>query len=96
MSISREEIQKIANLARLDLSEAEILQYQEQLSSILKHIDTLKEAQSDDLDILGLNLSDYNKKREDEVKAWSEAEIKTALNQAKEISDGQVKVQRVL
>lgn len=96
MSISREEIQKIANLARLDLSEAEILQYQEQLSSILKHIDTLKEAQSDDLDILGLNLSDYNRKREDKVKAWSEAEIKTALNQAKEISDGQVKVQRVL
>lgn len=96
MAISREEIQKIANLARLDLSEAEILQYQEQLSSILRHIDTLKEAQSDDLDILGLNLSDYNKKREDEVKAWSETEIKTALNQAKEISDGQVKVQRVL
>ena len=96
MAISREEIQKIANLARLDLSEAEILKYQEQLSSILRHIDTLKEAQSDDLDILGLNLSDYNRKREDEVKAWSEAEIKTALNQAKEISDGQVKVQRVL
>lgn len=96
MAISREEIQKIANLARLDLSEAEILQYQEQLSSILRHIDTLKEAQSDDLDILGLNLSDYNRKREDEVKTWSEAEIKTALNQAKEISDGQVKVQRVL
>ncbi len=96
MAISREEIQKIANLARLDLSEAEILQYQEQLSSILRHIDTLKEAQSDDLDILGLNLSDYNRKREDEVKAWSETEIKTALNQAKEISDGQVKVQRVL
>lgn len=96
MAISREEIQKIANLARLDLSEAEILKYQEQLSSILRHIDTLKEAQSDDLDILGLNLSDYNRKREDEVKAWSETEIKTALNQAKEISDGQVKVQRVL
>lgn len=96
MAISREEIQKIANLARLDLSEAEILKYQEQLSSILRHIDTLKEAQSDDLDILGLNLSDYNRKREDEVKAWSETEIKTALNQAKEISDEQVKVQRVL
>ena len=44
MAISREEIQKIASLARLDLSEAEILKYQEQLSSILKHIDALKKA----------------------------------------------------
>ncbi len=96
MSISREEIQKIASLARLDLSEAEILKYQEQLSSILKHIDTLKKADSDDLEVLGLNLSHCNRKREDVIKDWDEGEKKTALGQVKEMSDGQVKVQRVL
>ena len=96
MSISKEEIKKIASLARLDLSEAEILKYQEQLSSILKHIDTLKEAESSDLKVLGLNISEHNRKREDVVKDWDEAELKTALGQVKEMSDGQVKVQRVL
>lgn len=96
MAISREEIQKIASLARLDLSEAEILKYQEQLSSILKHIDALKKADSDDLEILGLNLSCCNKNREDVVRSWDEGELKTALGQVKEMSDGQIKVQRVL
>ena len=96
MAISREEIQKIAKLARLDLSEAEVLKYQEQLSSVLKHIDTLKEAKSDDLDILGLNLQNFNQYREDVVRECPKEDRQMALSQAKEISDGQIKVQRVL
>lgn len=96
MSISQEEIKKIATLARLDLSEAEVLQYQKQLSSVLKYIDALKEVDIKDLEVLGLHSQEFNKTREDLFMRWPQTEVKTALSQAKEIMDDQIKVQRVL
>jgi aspartyl-tRNA(Asn)/glutamyl-tRNA(Gln) amidotransferase subunit C len=41
--ISREEVQHIAKLARLELSEQEIEKMQEELSSVLDYIEKLKE-----------------------------------------------------
>lgn len=43
MSLSREDVQHVANLARLGMDDAEIANMQEQLSSILGHIDVLSE-----------------------------------------------------
>lgn len=42
MSITRKEVIHIAKLARLELSDAEIERYQQQLSSILEYADRLK------------------------------------------------------
>jgi aspartyl-tRNA(Asn)/glutamyl-tRNA(Gln) amidotransferase subunit C len=42
--ISKEEVQHIAKLARLGLTEEEIGKFQKDLSSILSYIDKLKEA----------------------------------------------------
>jgi aspartyl-tRNA(Asn)/glutamyl-tRNA(Gln) amidotransferase subunit C len=43
MSISREEVQHVAHLARLGLSEEEVGTLQEQLSAILEHMRTINE-----------------------------------------------------
>ena len=43
MQLSKEEIQHIAKLARLDLTEQELLKYGGQLSNVLNYIDQLKE-----------------------------------------------------
>ena len=42
MKLSREEVEHIARLARLSLSEEEVLQYQQQLSAILEYAQVLQ------------------------------------------------------
>jgi len=42
MSLTHEQIQHIANLARLELTEEELARYREQLSSILDHFEQLQ------------------------------------------------------
>jgi aspartyl-tRNA(Asn)/glutamyl-tRNA(Gln) amidotransferase subunit C len=41
MKLSKEEVLKIANLARLELSEAEVGKYGDQLSAILEYVEML-------------------------------------------------------
>jgi aspartyl-tRNA(Asn)/glutamyl-tRNA(Gln) amidotransferase subunit C len=43
MQLSREEVEHIAELARLALSDEELALYQEQLSAILEHFERLQE-----------------------------------------------------
>lgn len=47
MKLSAEEVQKIARLARLKLTDDEIAQYQEQLSEVLTYIRQLDEVTED-------------------------------------------------
>ena len=42
MSVDAEHVRHIARLARLELSESEVAQYQRELSSILRYIDRLQ------------------------------------------------------
>ncbi len=43
MSLSKKEVEHIANLARLHLSEEEIGRFQQQLSDILEHVSALQD-----------------------------------------------------
>ena len=49
MQFSREEVLKIAKLARLHLEEEDIAKYQEDLSSILSYVEKLQELNTDDV-----------------------------------------------
>ena len=49
MKLSREEVQHIADLARLALSEDEVALYQEQLSAILEHFEHLQQLEMEDI-----------------------------------------------
>lgn len=50
MKLTTEEVQKIADLARLELGPGELKKYGEQLSNILSHIENLKKFQVDTIE----------------------------------------------
>jgi len=95
MSISREEIKHIAELARLKLSEDEIKKLGGELSSILEYIEMLKEVKTEGVKITAQvsGLDDIT--REDWVVDWDKNELKSALEQG-ELENGNLKVKRVL
>ncbi len=96
MKLNKKQIQHIANLARLELTEKELKTYGSQLSDVLSYIDQLQE-----VDVAGVEPTAQvtgleNVFREDEIKEWDEREREVALNQAPKLENGQVKVKRVL
>ena len=96
MKLTKEEIKHIADLARLELTEAELKKYGSQLSDVLNYIDQLKEVDTTDIEPTAQITGLENAWREDEKSDWREIEIEEALKQAPELEDGQIKVKRVL
>ncbi len=96
MSISIEDIKKVASLAKLELNEVEIEKYQNQLGSILEYIDVLKKVKVSDLEILGINDENFNKTREDEIIDCPEDERDIALKQMSDKENSYIKVNRIL
>ena len=92
MKFKTTDIQHIADLARLDLTPAELKLYGAQLSAITGYIDQLQEVITD---VDNKNLGPYNVWREDEISDWEEVEKQTALDQG-DREGGLLKVKRVL
>jgi len=95
MAITREEIEHIAWLARLDLTEKEKDKFAKQLGSILDYISQLKEVDTKNVEPTAQVSGLMNVWREDEIKEWDKEEVAAALDQANR-ENGQVKVKRVL
>jgi len=66
--ISRQEVQKVAKLARLELSDAEIEQFTGQLGAILEYVEKMNELDTDNVEPLAHCLPVSNVFRADEVK----------------------------
>lgn len=96
MALSREEIKKVAELARLELEEAEIKEYQSQLENVLDYIDILQTAETDDQAVLSVAEDELSQGREDRADIWPDDEKKIALDQMLGFEGDQVKVNRVL
>jgi len=96
MKLKREQIDHIAKLARLELTEAELKKYGSQLSAVLNYVDQLKEVDTTDVEPTAQITGLENALREDEKEGWSERESEEALRQAPELESGQIKVKRVL
>ncbi|MFC4812102.1 MULTISPECIES: Asp-tRNA(Asn)/Glu-tRNA(Gln) amidotransferase subunit GatC [unclassified Paenibacillus] len=94
MSITIKDVEHVANLARLELSEQEKEQFAGQLNAILKYAEKLNELQTDDVEPTTHVLPVRNVMREDEVRASVTNE--TALRNAPDDEDGQFKVPAVL
>lgn len=93
--ISKEEVQRVAKLARLGLTEEEVEKFQKELSSILDYIEKLKE-----VDITGVEPTRHsvlveNATRKDEGKESSTGSQKF-LALAPETKDGYFKVKSIL
>ncbi|QJC51213.1 Asp-tRNA(Asn)/Glu-tRNA(Gln) amidotransferase subunit GatC [Paenibacillus albicereus] len=94
MSIDAKAVEHVANLARLELSEAEKEQFAGQLSAILKYAEKLDELDTDGIEPTSHVLPVTNVMREDEVRESVSNE--TALRNAPDDEDGQFKVPAVL
>jgi aspartyl-tRNA(Asn)/glutamyl-tRNA(Gln) amidotransferase subunit C len=94
MSITRKDVEHVANLARLELSEAEKEQFEDQLNAILKYAEKLNELNTDGIEPTSHVLPLANVMREDKViPSWP---IGKVLLNAPEEEDGQFKVPPVL
>ncbi len=96
MKLKREQIDHIAKLARLELTEEELKKYGSQLSDILNYIDQLKEVDTTDIEPTAQVTGLENALREDAKEDWDKTESEEALRQAPELENGQIKVKRVL
>ncbi|QJD84311.1 Asp-tRNA(Asn)/Glu-tRNA(Gln) amidotransferase subunit GatC [Cohnella herbarum] len=94
MSITIKEVEHVANLARLELSDAEKEQFAGQLNAILKYAEKLNQLNTDGIEPTSHVLPLANVMREDVVKpSWP---IEKVLLNAPEEEDGQFKVPAVL
>ncbi len=92
--LSREEVLHIAHLARLELTDEEIEQYQWQLSAILDYFERLKEVDTEGIPPTASVLPPRTVLREDEPrKGLSREEL---LANAPDVEDGQFRVPPVL
>ncbi len=78
MSLSLEDVRHVATLARLGLSEDELVTMQQQLSSILGHIDVLNELDTDAIPPTAQVVPLTNVMRADEVIERFDQEIALA------------------
>jgi len=91
--ISKKEVQKIAKLARLELTSEEVGQYAKELSAILGYISQLEEVDTEGMAITSQVTGLSSVMREDTVDACDSPEGLVAL--APERQDGLVKVKAV-
>jgi aspartyl-tRNA(Asn)/glutamyl-tRNA(Gln) amidotransferase subunit C len=96
MNLTIDQIKHVANLARLELTDAEMEKYGTQLSQVLGYIDMLSEVNTDDVEPTAQVTGLENVLREDAAEPWDERQRDAALREAPELDGRQVKVKRVL
>lgn len=93
-AITRNEVEYVAKLARLNLTEEEAVKYTEQLNSILEFAGKLNELDTEDVPPTSHVLTVYNVMRDDIVVPSLSHE--DALRNAPDEEDGQFKVPAVI
>lgn len=94
MTLSIKEVEHIAMLARLSLTDEEKERFSQQLSSILDYADKLNELATDDVLPLDHILPIYNVFRDDKSQTGSMRE--DILSNAPLLQEGQYKVPRIM
>ena len=93
--LTREDVLKLAQLARLKLSEDEIVRFQDEITSILQYVEKLQSVDLTDVEptyqVSGLT----NVMREDVVKDYG-ATPEDLLKNAPATENGHIKVKRIL
>ena len=93
--LSRDDILKLAALARLDLTDDEVAEYAEELTAILHYVEQLQ-----GVDVEGLQPTQQvtglvNVTRDDQIHDYGYA-AKDLLKNVPDVQDGQIKVKRML
>jgi aspartyl-tRNA(Asn)/glutamyl-tRNA(Gln) amidotransferase subunit C len=94
MKITRDDVIKVAELARLEFGEEELEKFTEQLGNILKYIGKLNELDTKDVEPTSHVLNLATPLREDKVMEWITRE--DALQNAPQEEDGFFVVPQVI
>jgi len=94
MKITKEEVQHVANLARLELDDDAIERFAGQIGNILEYVDKLKQVDTHGVLPTSHAISQTNAFREDDVVAHLDREL--SLANAPEQEDGTFLVPRVI
>lgn len=92
--ISKEEVVKIANLARLELTEKEIEKMQKDLSSILDYFNLLKKAPK--LELRPASAESFGVARKDEAIPQKREVVQKIIASAPDKKDDYIKVKTIL
>ena len=95
MAISKEQVEAVSKLARLELFGEELDKFKDQLSEILKYIDQLQEVNTRGVDTTAQVTGLENSWRSDQVSDCPEDVREAALNQAPELVANLIKVMSV-
>lgn len=93
--LSSKEVQHIAKLARIGLTDEEILRFQRDLGSILEYFEILREVDASSIP-LTTHTRLQNVTRTDAAKAKGSHESQRLLEMAPETKDGYLKVKSIL
>ncbi len=94
MSVDQSDITKVALLARLEIDEADVPQYVENLSNILSLVEQMSEVNTDDVVPMAHPLDAAQRLRADEVTETDQREVFQAL--APQVEAGLYLVPRVI
>lgn len=94
--ISKEEVQKVAKLARINVTEQEQERFARDLSGILEHFQDLNQLDVSDVETINFLATEANQVREDEPQENKEAEKERIRKQFPEREDNYLKVKAVL
>ncbi len=94
MSLTKEEVKKVANLARLEITPEEESSFATQLSSILDYFEQIGELNTDNVEPMTRAIEVYNITREDKQIGNSERE--NILNSAPEREDDFFRVPKIM
>ncbi len=76
MTISKEEVARVAHLARLEIEESDLERFAGQLTDILQYMDILNEVDTSGIDPLYSPVEHATPYREDEVRQdWSREDV---------------------
>ena len=94
MNIERQEIEKLATLARIAIDESTISEVSQRLSSVLDLVDQLQAADTDGVEAMSHPMQATQRLREDEVTEINQREALQAI--APETEDGLFLVPKVI
>lgn len=92
--LTKEEVIKLALLARIALSEAEVEKFQKELSTVLDYVEELKQVNVESLEEVSQVTGLVNVQRNDKAIVADNREA--ILSQGPEIKDGYYKVKAIL
>ena len=94
--LNKEQVENIADLARLDLTKSEVSKMQKELASVLDYIDLLNDADVTNIEPTFSPLGRLNVLREDKAVHCAKEVVDSMLSQAPNSEHGYIKTKQIL